>query len=177
MSLSHTRSILAPSSIVAAMVVALTASRPLPADELATPLPAGVKAVWDLDKSYRETTPTRERICLNGLWRWQPASGDTNKSEPPKGSWGYFKVPGPWPGISDYMQKDYQTLYQHSSWNDARLGSPRAAWYEREVRLPGSWAGRRVALSADYVNSIATVTVRSWNIAKARASCCSASST
>ena len=38
------------------------------------PLPAGVKAVWDLEKAYREKTPTRERVCLNGLWRWQPSS-------------------------------------------------------------------------------------------------------
>ena len=37
------------------------------------PLPAGVQAAWDLETAYRETTPTRERICINGLWRWQPA--------------------------------------------------------------------------------------------------------
>ena len=33
-------------------------------------LPNGVKAVWGLDKAWREKTPTRERVCLNGLWRW-----------------------------------------------------------------------------------------------------------
>ncbi len=37
-------------------------------------LPAGVKAVWDLDKAFREKSPTRERVCLNGLWRWQPGA-------------------------------------------------------------------------------------------------------
>ncbi|MDW8026692.1 MAG: hypothetical protein RMK18_12650, partial [Armatimonadota bacterium] len=37
-------------------------------------LPPGVKVVWDIDKAYRETTATRERICINGLWQWQPAS-------------------------------------------------------------------------------------------------------
>ena len=37
------------------------------------PLPAGVEAVWDLDKACREATPTSERISINGLWRWQPA--------------------------------------------------------------------------------------------------------
>ena len=41
------------------------------ADE--APLPDGVRAVWDLNRAHRETTPTRERICINGLWRWQPA--------------------------------------------------------------------------------------------------------
>jgi len=42
-------------------------------DEFAAPLPAGVRAVWDIDQAYRETTATREQLCLNGLWRWQPA--------------------------------------------------------------------------------------------------------
>ena len=40
----------------------------------AVELPNGVKAVWDLAKAYRETTPKRERISINGLWRWQPAT-------------------------------------------------------------------------------------------------------
>ena len=35
-------------------------------------LPPSMKAVWDLSKAYRETTPTRELICINGLWRWHP---------------------------------------------------------------------------------------------------------
>jgi hypothetical protein len=60
------------------------------------PLPAGVKAVWDPDKAYRQTTPTRERVCLNGLWRWQPARGAADAV--PADGWGYFKVPGFWPG-------------------------------------------------------------------------------
>ena len=44
-------------------------------------LPAGVKAVWDFDKAFREKSPTRKRVCLNGLWRWQPgAVGQTGRS-------------------------------------------------------------------------------------------------
>ncbi len=30
---------------------------------MSTWCPAGVKAVWDMGKAYRETTPTSERIC------------------------------------------------------------------------------------------------------------------
>ena len=44
-------------------------------DQSAVTLPSGVKAVWDLSKAYHETTPTRERICINGLWLWQPVRG------------------------------------------------------------------------------------------------------
>jgi hypothetical protein len=127
------------------------------ADEFAAPLPSGVKSVWDLRKAYRETTPARERICINGLWRWQPAP--STAAGPPAGKWGYFKVPGCWPGITDYLQKDCQTVYAHPSWKDTRLASLTAAWYEREITVPGEWAGRRIALNAEYLNSFAAVYV------------------
>src|ERR1044071_4538890 len=78
-------------STVAAIVLALAAITPGFAQQ-AVLLPDGVKTVWDLGKAQRETTPTRERICLNGLWRWQP--GEAQSQQPPAGEWGYFKVPG-----------------------------------------------------------------------------------
>ena len=79
----------------------------------AVPLPDGVKAVWGISKAYRETTPTREKICINGLWLWQPARASDDQV--PAQGWGYFKVPGCWPGITDYMQKDFQTVHAHPS--------------------------------------------------------------
>lgn len=127
------------------------------ADEFAAVLPEGVKAVWDLAKAVCETTPTREQVCINGLWRWQPAGSET--ALPPAKSWGYFKVPACWPGITDYLQKDSQTLYPHPDWTDARLAGLSAAWYEREVTIPVAWTGRRIALSVEYLNSYATVFV------------------
>ena len=120
-------------------------------------LPPGVKAVWDLDNAYRETTPTRERICINGLWRWQPARDAADKA--PTDGWGFFKVPGSWPGITDYMQKDSQTVYAHPSWKNQRLRDITAAWYERQITIPTNWAGRRIALDIEYLNSYAVVFV------------------
>ena len=120
-------------------------------------LPEGVKAVWDVDKAYRETTTTREKICINGLWRWQPA--EKAGEQVPTNNWGYFKVPGCWPGITDYMQKDSQTVYAHPSWKNERLGNVSAAWYERTVTVPQEWSGRRIALAIDYLNSYAAVFV------------------
>ena len=46
-------------------------------EEFAASLPTGVQAVWSLDGAGREATATRERICINGLWRWQPAARRT----------------------------------------------------------------------------------------------------
>ena len=105
------------------------------------PLPAGVSAVWDLGKAHREATPTRERVCINGLWRWQPA--DPKADQVPPGNWGYFKVPGCWPGITDYLQKDCPTVFADPTWQSTNFGEVTAAWHQREVAIPAGWAGRR----------------------------------
>ena len=120
-------------------------------------LPAGVQAVWKMDKAYRETTPACERICVNGLWRWQPAEDQPDRV--PIANWGYFKAPGCWPGITDYMQKDCQTVYAHPKWADTDLHGMTAAWYQREVRIPREWAGRRISFQTTYLNSYAAVYV------------------
>jgi hypothetical protein len=120
-------------------------------------LPTGVKAVWDLEKAHREKTATRERVCLNGLWRWQP--GREAADSVPADGWGHFMVPGFWPGNSNYIQEDCQTLHVHPDWKDADLRGLTAAWYQREITVPEGWAGRRIALSAEYVNSFAVVYV------------------
>ena len=129
-------------------------------------LPAGVKVVWDLGKAYRETTPTRERVCLNGLWRWQPAK-DVTHSVPADG-WGYFKVPGFWPGNANYDQENCQTLHVHPTWKDADVRGVAAAWYQREITVPDGWAGRRIALCAEYVNSFAIVFVDGKKVSEIR---------
>ncbi|MFC1716406.1 carbohydrate binding domain-containing protein [Candidatus Poribacteria bacterium] len=121
------------------------------------PLPKEVKAVWDLSKAYRESTPTRERVCLNGLWRWQPVENMTN--EVPTDGWGYFKVPGPWPGITSYMQHDSQTLYRHPNWENENLRSVKMAWYQREITVPSGWSDRRITVYTEYLNSHAIVYV------------------
>jgi len=141
----------------AVTTVLVLCERVADADETAITLPEGVTAVWNQGLAFREATATRERICINGLWRWQPASKPSDIV--PAGNWGYFKVPGSWPGITDYMQKDCQTLFAHPSWADLRLASVTAAWYQREISIPESWRGRRITLSVECLNSLASVYV------------------
>ena len=81
------------------------------------------------------------------------------RDDVPAGRWGYFKVPGCWPGVNDYMQHDCQTVFAHPSWKDAKLGDLTAAWYQREIDVPKGWAGRRITLCLEYLNSSATVFV------------------
>lgn len=118
-------------------------------------LPEGVNIVWDISKAYHETTASRERICINGLWRWQPVRD--NKKEIPVNDWGYFKVPGNWPGISNYLQKESQIVYAHESWKKESLGNIDAAWYQREITIPEHWSGHQIILSSEYLNSSARV--------------------
>ena len=129
------------------------------AEPSAVTLPPGVKAVWDLGKAYHETTPTRERICINGLWRWQPAEAQAEQT--PTENWGYFKVPGCWPGITDYMQKDCQTVYAHPSWKDRRLGDITAAWYQREITIPAR-LGRPADCGEHRISEFLCGRVRGW---------------
>jgi hypothetical protein len=127
------------------------------AESVAAPLPSGVQAVWDIDKANRESTAARERICLNGLWQWQPA--EVSAEAVPAANWGWFKVPGCWPGLTDYMQKDCQTLFTHPSWSAQKLSNVSAAWYQREVTVPRDWVKRRISVSTEYLNSFAAVYV------------------
>ncbi|HET6386088.1 MAG TPA: hypothetical protein VFJ58_22070 [Armatimonadota bacterium] len=144
--------------LIPAVLCLLALTRPSAAqDGPAVALPPGVKAVWDLAKAARETTPTRERICINGLWRWQPAAAGADT--PPAANWGYFKVPGAWPGITDYMEKDCQTLFVNPAWKSQNLANVTSAWYEREITIPAKWTGRDITLSARYLNSYAEVYV------------------
>ncbi|HLJ54495.1 MAG TPA: glycoside hydrolase family 2 TIM barrel-domain containing protein, partial [Chthonomonadaceae bacterium] len=129
-------------------------------------LPSGVRAVWDLAQAYSEKTPTRERVCLNGLWRWQPAREDADGV--PADRWGFFKVPGAWPGITDYLQKDCQTVFAHPDWRGERLADVTTAWYQREVAIPAGWSGRSIALSAEVVNSLATVFIDGARVGEIR---------
>ncbi len=121
-------------------------------------LPAGVRAVWDSARAYRETTATRERVCLNGLWRWQPVEAKTDSI--PGGNWGYFKVPGPWPRTgSAWLRHESQRHYPHPSWKDKDVNTFDMAWYQREFTVPNDWRGRRITVQTEYLNSYADVYV------------------
>ncbi|MGA2866434.1 MAG: hypothetical protein ABSF95_18320 [Verrucomicrobiota bacterium] len=135
-------------------------------DQSGLALPPGVKAVWDPAKAWRETTPTRERVCINGLWRWQPAAD--NALQVPTAAWGYYKVPACWPGSQDYLQSDYQRLYPDPSWRNTNLSEVQSAWYERTITIPQDWAGRRIALDAEYLNSYAAIYVDGRKVGQVR---------
>ena len=140
----------------AAVLCLIVAARPARCDDQsAVALPPGVKAVWDMSKAYRETTPSRQRLCINGLWRWQPA--EELSDNVPADKWGYFKVPGCWPGNSGWLQKDSQVVFPHPAWKKQNFARLTSAWYQRKISVPAEWANRRIGLYAEYLNSFAAV--------------------
>lgn len=154
-------------ALILGCILLRTGALPLPAAETpAGALPPGVRAEWGWSTAHRDTTPTREKLSLNGLWRWQPA--ESAPEAPPAGGWGWFKVPGCWPGITDYLQKDSQTVHPHPDWRDTRLGSLTAAWYDRSFEIPPHWEGRRVVARFTQVHSLAAVFIDGVRVGEIR---------
>ena len=110
--------------------------------------------VWDSSKAYHESTLTRERICVNGLWRWQPAT--TAMEVVPTDGWGRLRVPEAWPA-GHQAWPDPQFYCPNPAWEIPDANRVTSAWYEREITVPHERADRRVTLQAGYVNSYAVV--------------------
>src|SRR5262249_37712083 len=89
--------------------------------------------------------------------RWQPAKDSADAV--PADQWGFFKVPGFWPGTNNYIQEDCQILYRHPSWKGLGLQGITAAWYQRGMTIPDGWAGRSILLQVESLNSFALVYV------------------
>ena len=127
----------------------------LPASAAEEPFTA--KVLWDPAGAWRQASPTREAICINGLWQFAPVlNGEANEPPAQTDAWGWFKVPGIWPrGRS-------QSAVQRVLGSDGKVARQELAgfdqaWYRREIRVPGDWAGRRVFLDFTMLQTHARV--------------------
>ncbi len=126
-------------------------------------LPEGFQGdPWSMDTAWRQTTQTRERICLNGLWAFRfVLTNETPDRVPPPGDlWGWFKVPGMWPTSVGDLEQSPQVVYW-APWLGDRLDlvSFEQAWYRRRIAVPPSWRGRRVSLEFTMLQTHARVYV------------------
>ncbi len=132
-------------------------------------LPAGVAAEWSTDQAAKVTTATRERICLNGLWKFIPRMPDSPgeaAARPADGQgWGWLKVPAAWPGRSNESTRPIgPDIWDLTiDWTKVNAG-----WYERRVTVPAGWAGRRVLLTFDFPQTAAAVFVDGQSAGEAR---------
>ncbi len=132
--------------------VKLLKFRPVPED---AKLPEGVVARWDLASAVREETPTRGRVCINGLWRFHPVALGEPALPAAGTGWGYLKVPGTWaPGVSR------QRPLGPDIWEEnLDLNKIDAAWYQRAITIPPEWTGRRVFVNLDNPKQSAKVLI------------------
>ena len=120
-------------------------------------VPAGEHLTWGAEPVERQGS-ARAAICLNGLWQFVP-NGDAVKAVQPTGGWGLIRVPGSWrnagwPG-SFYGVVATGTAPAWAGFIPANQVG--AGWYQRPLRLPADWAGRRVLLDLARVSTDATV--------------------
>lgn len=134
--------------------------RPVKGD---VPPPAPLSSLWGADKAWRESSATRESICVNGLWRLLPVMEGEASSEVPKPGecWGWFKVPGVWPRASDWNVGEPAQELLIAPWLLSKYGDKLEkvdqAWYQRTINIPASWAGRRIFLDFGMVQTHAKV--------------------
>ena len=118
------------------------------------PLPSGAVSLDDGSKAWRQTSDTRESVCLNGLWRFLPAEPRTAHEPPPSGhGWGWFKVPGIWP----YSDGDAQQILLPDDLDSRELRGLEQAWYQRPLDVPADWASRQIVLDFTMVQTHARV--------------------
>lgn len=97
---------------------------------------------WSYPGAYRQRSATREKICLNGLWAFQPA--DEQGTPPQADDWAFLKVPGMW-------HRNLRNIFhlwgkEQTSWKDQSTETMVAGWYLRDLSVPAEWPGRRVGL-------------------------------
>ena len=112
------------------------------------------EALFRLDDAAHVRTAFREKISLNGLWRFRPVFDGRKEMRPPRDGWGWFKVPAVWPDLSN-PSNDH--LFYLPARESAALRKQvlRNGWYEREFTVPADWNGRRIKLEFDLVQGVA----------------------
>ncbi len=120
------------------------------------PAPSGTRSLWSMSSAWRQSSQTRERICLNDLWRFLPVSEGAGLDVPSsRKGWGWFKVPGVWPrSLAGEAQEMIVSDRVEERLDPARFDQ---AWYKRDIVAPAEWRGRRVSLDLGMVQTHARV--------------------
>jgi len=133
----------------------LMAETPVP---FAEPTPAGPAVA---------VSSMRSEIVLNGLWRWLPAIGPSDKAPAEKADWGTIWVPGAWGTRmwGHYRNADATSNFpgvqragtgeEWTKWDEEL----KRGWYEREFTVPADWNGRAVVLAFDRIATDAEIWV------------------
>jgi beta-galactosidase len=131
------------------------AQRQTSENEADAALPSGEKLTWG-QEPLEVVSSRREEICLNGIWQFVPVL-DASETRPP-GGLAYIRVPGSWQ--SGFVSE----RGRGPAWRRWGTGTAKSAvWYQRQVKIPGHWAGRAVILGLQRVSTDASVYVNGTN--------------
>lgn len=116
------------------------------------PSPDGSTAakLFSLDDAAHIRTAHREKISLNGLWRFLPVFDRRQEALPAAEGWGWFKVPAAWPDCSN-PSNDHLFYLPAREEELLRKQPLHCGWYERDFTVPAEWKGRRIKLEFDLV--------------------------
>lgn len=120
-------------------------------------LPSPFRTGWGEEKA-QTLSQTRARICLNGVWHFQPAAAASNP--PPAAGWGFIQVPGAW--HSDTWRIQPPGIVARgvgAAWLSFDPAKASMGWYERQIAVPAAWAGRAILLDLRRVSTDAIVFV------------------
>ena len=110
---------------------------------------APLETEWGSEPLER-ISPTREQICLNGVWLFSPAVGSSLQN-PPKSEtgWGRIRVPGSWLESSWPRSLGAELMAgKGDQWSEGLQADKTIsrAWFQRPLDIPSSWTGKRIAL-------------------------------
>lgn len=114
-----------------------------------------------LNDAWRQDTPTRSRLSLNGLWQARPVVADGEDSAIPASGtgWGWYKVPHAWP--ANWLSTTANQVPLVAQWledNHAdQLRDVSQAWFRRTITLPHEWDNRAIAVEFTLLNTYAKV--------------------
>ena len=118
--------------------------------------------LWDISDAWRLRTATRDRLSLNTVWAFLPTEDAVTGRVPGKDApWLRAKVPGIWPatGGSSHPGSAQQIRRPNGAPEEIDGTKLNHAWYRRTIAVPKEWAGRKIELDMELVQTLARVFV------------------
>jgi len=130
------------------------------------PLPKDAKNIWEPSDSWKLKNDSREKICINGLWRFLPETTGMTKIPAEGKGWGWFKVPGIWPKAKDWNTSAaaQKLILPEEIKEKVDISKLEQAWYKRDIYIPASWKDRKIVLDFEMIQTHCTIYINGEEI-------------
>ncbi len=100
---------------------------------------------------HSQSPPLREQVSLNGIWDFTPENGKKTTIQVPE----YWDAaPGFIKKVKREFERDGETIVR-----EVEIPSTSIGIYEREIKIPETWAGKVIKIEFEGINHIAEVFV------------------